>query len=205
MTIAMRTDDPYEHTRGACDLQIHAGPDLFKRIGDDEDIAIAARNAGMDAICIKGHALNTARSAYFASKHVPGIHIFGGVVLNWSVGGIEPSAAIASFEVGGKAVWLPTYDAQYHAEIFGMTGSYATHEIPKEKMLAEGHGGSHLDFVIKGAGTKPGISSFKMENSPKRRSRLSRWSRNTTASWAPVAFLRPKLALLSNTSGRLVA
>jgi hypothetical protein len=158
MTIAMRTDDPYEHTRGACDLQIHAGPDLFKRIGDDEDIAIAARNAGMDAICIKGHALNTARSAYFASKHVPGIHIFGGVVLNWSVGGIEPSAAIASFEVGGKAVWLPTYDAQYHAEIFGMTGSYATHEIPKEKMLAEGHGGSHLDFVIKGAGTKPGIS-----------------------------------------------
>ena len=161
MSNTMKTDDPYEHTMGACDLQIHAGPDLFRRIADDEDIAIACRSAGMAAICIKGHALSTARSAYFANKHVPGIQIFGGVVLNWSVGGIESAAAIASFEIGGKAVWLPTYDAKFHADYFGMTGTYATHDLPPEKRLAEGHGGSHLDFVVKGAGAKPGISVLK--------------------------------------------
>ena len=158
MSIAMRTDDLYEHTMGACDLQVHAGPDLFKRIADDEDIAIACRNAGMTAICIKGHALNTSRSAYFVSKHVPGIDVFGGVVLNWSVGGIDSASAIASFEIGGKAVWMPTYDAKCHADYFGMTGTYATHDLPPEERLAEGHGGSHLDFVVKGAGDKPGIS-----------------------------------------------
>jgi len=158
MSIKMRTDDPLEHTMGACDLEIHAGPDLFKRIADDEEIALACRNAGMVAICIKGHSLNTARSAYFVRKHVPGIHVFGGVVLNWAVGGINPAAAIASFEAGGKALWLPSLDAKCHADYFGMTGSYATHDLPPEERLAEGHGASHLDFVVKGAGRRPGIS-----------------------------------------------
>ena len=127
METRVKIADPYEHTRGACDCQIHGGPDLFTRIADDEDIAIACRNAGMDAIVIKGHALDTARSAHFVNKHVPGIKVFGGVVLNWSVGGIDPAPAIASFEVGGKAVWLPTYDAKFHEDYFGGTGSNVYH------------------------------------------------------------------------------
>lgn len=158
MPISMKTDDHDEHTRGACDCHIHGGPDIFKRIADDEEIAIGCRNAGMKAIVIKCHAMSTARSAYFVSKHVPGIDVFGGVVLNWSAGGINPTVVIASFEVGGKAVWMPTYDAECHASCFGGTGTSATFDVPPEKRLTEAHGGSHLDFVVKDAGKNPAQS-----------------------------------------------
>ena len=34
--------------------------------------------------------------------------VFGGLVLNNSVGGLNPAAVKASAEIGGKFVWFPT-------------------------------------------------------------------------------------------------
>ncbi|OGD13929.1 hypothetical protein A2V47_03805 [Candidatus Atribacteria bacterium RBG_19FT_COMBO_35_14] len=107
---------------GVIDTHIHGGPDIKPRLVDDEEIAIAAREAGMEAILIKNNDVSTARSTYFVNKHVSGIKIFGGIALNWSVGGINPKAVKATLELGGKEVWMPTFDAQNHANFFGLTG-----------------------------------------------------------------------------------
>jgi len=50
--------------------------------------------------------------------------VFGGVVLNSYVGGINPAAVEAALRLGGKEVWMPTIDAGYHAQLHGSTGRY---------------------------------------------------------------------------------
>ena len=109
---------------GAVDLHCHPFPDLFPRLADDLDIAIAARDAGMKALMLKCHHESTVSRAYLIQRVVPGIHVFGGVVLNSYVGGINPAAVEAALRLGGKEVWMPTIDAGYHAEKHGGTGGY---------------------------------------------------------------------------------
>jgi hypothetical protein len=109
---------------GAIDVHFHAYPDLFPRLADDLDVAIACRNMGLRAILIKGHHENTVTRAYLLSRVVPGIRVFGGVVLNSYVGGINPAAVEAALRLGGKQVWMPTIDAGYHAQLHGGTGRY---------------------------------------------------------------------------------
>jgi hypothetical protein len=50
-------------------------------------------------------------------KVVPGIEIFGGIVLNNAVGGINPAAVEWMHRMSGgrgKVVWLPTFDSDMH-------------------------------------------------------------------------------------------
>jgi hypothetical protein len=109
---------------GTVDLHCHPYPDLFPRLADDIDIAIAARDAGMKALVLKCHHENTVSRAYLVGRVVPGIRVFGGVVLNSYVGGINPAAVEAALRLGGKEVWMPTVDAGYHAQVHGGTGGY---------------------------------------------------------------------------------
>src|SRR5206468_13082954 len=67
---------------GAIDMHCHPFPDLFPRLADDIDIAIAARDAGLKALMLKCHHESTVSRAYLISRIVPGIRVFGGVVLN---------------------------------------------------------------------------------------------------------------------------
>ncbi len=107
----------------AMDLHIHAGPELFQRIGDGIEIAQRAREAGMRGVAYKCHHESTVGRAYFVRKEAPGIEVFGGVVLNDFVGGLNPEAVRAALESGGKIVWMPTMHSAYHISIFGR-GTY---------------------------------------------------------------------------------
>lgn len=109
---------------GAVDLHCHPYPDLFPRLADDFDIVRAARDAGMDAIVLKCHHENTVSRAYLMQRVFPDIRVYGGIVLNYYVGGINPAAVEASLRLGGKEVWMPTVDSGYHAEVHGGTGGY---------------------------------------------------------------------------------
>lgn len=109
---------------GAIDLHCHPYPDLFPRLADDIDIAVAARDAGLEALVLKCHHESTVSRAYLVQRIVPGIRVFGGVVLNTYVGGINPAAVEAALRLGGKEVWMPTVDAGYHAQVHGGTGGY---------------------------------------------------------------------------------
>ena len=64
----------------AIDLHCHPYPDLFPRLADDIDIALAARDAGMRALVLKCHHESTVSRAYLVQRVVPGIRVFGGVV-----------------------------------------------------------------------------------------------------------------------------
>ena len=109
---------------GACDLHIHAAPDTVERIGTDLEIAARAKAAGMKAIVLKSVLEPTVTRAWHTMQAVEGISVFGGVVLDHHVGGINPAAVEPALRLGGKVVWLPTYHAKGHEKAFGRIGSF---------------------------------------------------------------------------------
>ena len=114
---------------GAIDIHVHTTPDLLERIGDDRDIVRNAKDAGMLGVQLKGHMESTVSRARIMAQELPGIYVFGGIVLNRYVGGINPYAVEASLRNGGKTVWMPTVDANYHAQKYGRTGRYSVQEL----------------------------------------------------------------------------
>lgn len=108
-----------ELLRGAIDLHQHAAPSLFERITDDFGLASEARLRGMRGVLIKAHEQDTTGRAFLVRKQVPGVEVFGGIVLNWVVGGLNPYAVEASIKLGARMVWLPTLSAQHHIDFFG--------------------------------------------------------------------------------------
>jgi hypothetical protein len=100
---------------GVIDIHAHTAPSSRPRSIDAIDLAKLAKQRGMRAIVIKDHYESTAAQAYFVRKVVPGIEIFGGIVLNRSVGGINVAAVERMVLMAGgwgRIVWLPTFDAE---------------------------------------------------------------------------------------------
>ena len=112
----------------AIDLHLHTYPDLFPRLVDDIELASFAAEAKMRAVVIKSHIESSVSRAYLAQKAVPGVQMFGGIVMNTYVGGINPAAVDCCLKLGGKIVWAPTIDSAFHAEKHGGTGKYDTQE-----------------------------------------------------------------------------
>lgn len=110
--------------KGACDLHIHTAPDIFPRIADDIETAVACRDAGMKAIMLKCHADTTMTRAWHTQRQVPGIKVFGGIVLNLNVGGINPAAVDVALKMGAAQVWMPTYHSLAHYKVTGKVGGY---------------------------------------------------------------------------------
>ena len=114
---------------GVVDLHFHTGPDSRPRSVDDIEASRLAAEAGMRAILLKNHFTMTADRAAIAMGQVDGLEIFGGLVLNRAVGGINPEAVrqMATFSGGrGKVVWLPTFDSEYAATSSGGGGPYVS-------------------------------------------------------------------------------
>ena len=95
------------------DLHIHTAPDIQPRYGNDLEIALQAKEAGMRAILMKSHVVPTADRAFIAEKAVGGIRAFGGLVLNASVGGLNPAAVEVALAMGAREIWMPTRSAEY--------------------------------------------------------------------------------------------
>ena len=105
---------------GVIDMHVHSHPDVFGRNLDDIDIALLAKSRGMRGILLKNHVSETASRAALVMKVVPGIEVFGGIVLNKAVGGINPDAVEWMHRVyggRGKVVWLPTFEADRHVKV----------------------------------------------------------------------------------------
>jgi hypothetical protein len=105
--------------RGLIDFHTHAAPDVFGRAVDDDELASLAAARQMEAIVFKNHVTATADRAWLARKHVAGVKIFGGVVLNGGVGGLNPQAVEWMWRMQGgygRVVWFPTFDADNHVK-----------------------------------------------------------------------------------------
>ena len=121
--------EPEISLEGVVDLHFHTGPDSRPRSVDDIEASRLAAEAGMRAILLKNHFTMTADRAAIAMAQVDGLEIFGGLVLNRAVGGINPEAVrqMAAFSGGrGKVVWLPTFDSEYAATSSGGDGPYVS-------------------------------------------------------------------------------
>ena len=102
---------------GVIDMHVHPAPDVFGRSLTDIEMATVARRKGMRGLVLKNHVVTTADRAATAMEAVPGIEIWGGIVLNNSVGGVNPAAVEWMHRMSGgrgKIVWLPTFDSDKH-------------------------------------------------------------------------------------------
>jgi hypothetical protein len=96
---------------GSIDFHIHGGPDVRPRKMSSLAVAQAAKQAGMKAIIIKNHVTPTTCHAKLISEMLGGYPVFGGLVLNKSAGGLNPSAVEIELKLGAKQIWLPTISA----------------------------------------------------------------------------------------------
>ena len=98
---------------GAYDLHMHAAPSPFNRALDDFELLEEAGRAGMAGIMLKSHYESTAARAEIATQHCSSCtRAYGGIVLNWPAGGLNPYAVENALKRGAKIVWMPTRDAQ---------------------------------------------------------------------------------------------
>jgi hypothetical protein len=103
---------------GVIDIHAHIAPETallnYKRAYDAIEAAQIARLSGMRGIVLKEHNTETASWAYLVSQVVPNVEVFGGIVLNKAVGGINP-VAVESMALTrgrlGRVVYMPTNDA----------------------------------------------------------------------------------------------
>lgn len=103
-----------EILEGAIDMHLHIGPIAIPRRYDGLTFAREARNVGMRAVVYKPlRHFSTIQMANLVEKLVPGIRVFGGVVLNSDVGGVNPCAARSAIDLGGKVIWMPTIDSAH--------------------------------------------------------------------------------------------
>src|SRR4051812_23549023 len=93
---------------GAVDTHVHSAPDLVERKLDDLELVRQARERGMAGLVLKNHFFTTTLRARLVASQVPGIEVIASIVLNQSMGGINPWAVEAAGRGGAKVVWMPT-------------------------------------------------------------------------------------------------
>ena len=114
---AVSTQEPAVSLTGVIDFHTHAGPDSSPRLLNDIEVARLFKENGLRGMVLKSHFTMTADRAALAMAQVDGLEIFGGIVLNRSVGGLNPEAVRHMVRIGGgrgKVVWLPTWDAEFN-------------------------------------------------------------------------------------------
>lgn len=130
--------DGYEILSGAIDLHMHPGParkdrPLLKRRLDFLEAAKCARDVGMKAIVYKPLEFPTIDRAYAAEKAVPGIKVFGGIILDYAIGGLNPEAVEVAIQRGAKIIWMPVFDSLHTRKMSQKEASGIYKHEQKEK------------------------------------------------------------------------
>ena len=121
---------------GAYDLHVHSAPDLFPRIADDRQMVADAAARGFAGVVMKNHFEGTASRAKLAAPDAGRLKVYGSLVLNRYVGGVNPYAVEAALRLGARIIWMPTLDAACHRRAFGFGGGFTAQssglETPSE-------------------------------------------------------------------------
>lgn len=114
-----------ELLRGGYDLHAHSFPSHVSRSVDDFELLEQAAGAGMAGVMIKNHYESTAARAALMNKRsgLP-VRAYGGLVLNWPAGGINPYAVESALKLGAGFIWLPTRDAAHCLQYGDMPGDF---------------------------------------------------------------------------------
>ncbi len=130
---------------GSYDVHVHGGPaSTTARIGDELDLALDACRAGIGGLVFKNHDSPSTRTArlvqhaidVLAREHDGNrVEVFGGVVLNEALGGLNPEAVVSAYRLGGRYVWLPSLDAQHHRRVAGQSNGQGISLLDEEDKL----------------------------------------------------------------------
>ncbi len=116
--------DTEEYVKDSWDIHVHAAPSLFPRWGDAIDLVRECSGRSMSGLVLKYHHGSSVESAHLVNKDFENIRVFGGITLNYPVGGLNPHAVDTSVTLGGKVVWLPTIHAANHEKTMGRLGGF---------------------------------------------------------------------------------
>jgi hypothetical protein len=127
----MKMSPDRELMRGAIDCHCHTAPAIFPRLMDDAELARIAVDYGMRAVVLKDHDMITTGRAYYVNRMVPGVQTIGTVILNRSIGGLNPYVVEAGIQYGAKIIFMPTNHSKWHQDYFG-TSNYPGLVRPKQ-------------------------------------------------------------------------
>lgn len=114
----MRED--LELLKGAIDMHAHTAPALFPRPYDDSEVAEAALKYEMRGFVLKDHDMSTTGRAFYIDRMYPDIEPYGALVLNRSVGGLNPYVVESAIHYGAKVIWMPSNHSAWHSEYYDM-------------------------------------------------------------------------------------
>ena len=123
---------------GAWDIHCHPAPCLFPRLVTDRSLAKIARECKMEGFVIKSHHEPSMSRAALVGEENDDLQIYGGLVLNPFIGGLNPIAADMAIRQGGKAIWFATCDSKRHVELHGAPGRYSKAQEGTGKFHHEG-------------------------------------------------------------------
>ncbi len=121
--------DLEQMVKGMIDTHIHVYPEISLKVpnaAEDQVWLAEAVAAGISAVCLKSHYWPTVDKAYTLGSLFPEIGVYGGIVLNSTVGGFNPFAVRVAVENGAKIVWFPTWSAKHDGEKGGYSSRVAS-------------------------------------------------------------------------------
>jgi hypothetical protein len=105
--------------QGMYDLHVHASPSIARRKLTALEALKLASNEGMGGFLLLDHTYNTVVVARVLNELGYETKVFGSILLNESVGGLNPSVVETAIQLGTKQIEMPTYSARNHKEKYG--------------------------------------------------------------------------------------
>jgi len=102
--------------KGAIDLHVHSGPSTMPRMLDHLEQVDEAAAAGMRGVLFKDHYYSVGPLLPMMRRLTPHkeVEMYGSLVLNTTVGGLNPYAVDFNLNSGTKLVYMPTAHAANH-------------------------------------------------------------------------------------------
>lgn len=163
--------DVRELLRGAIDVHIHAYPDAVQRSQSMLEVATDAAQLEFQAVVFKDHFTMTSGEAWLVERFVEKlceagllkgkIKVFGGLVLNDEVGGLNPHAVEAALKYPNtKFIWMPSFSAAHHKRKFKQPGGISILSkdggvVPEMEQI--------LDMIMKAKGVCVSTSHLSAE------------------------------------------
>ena len=93
--------------KGSVDLHVKGSPGISEQRMDVLEIARSAYESEIESFVYRSDSHPTAATSSIMQQMYPELNIIGSIVLNETVGGINPSAVEASIQHDAKVVWIP--------------------------------------------------------------------------------------------------
>lgn len=102
--------------KGAVDLHVHSGPSTMPRMLDHLEEVDEAARAGMRGVLFKDHYYSVGPMLPMMRRLNPHkqVEMYGSLVLNTTVGGLNPYAVDFNLKAGTRLVYMPTAHAANH-------------------------------------------------------------------------------------------